>query len=110
MESPGDYLTQTAPMSHGGPAKGPAKGSHGGPAKRPALHVDSADAGVVALIPDRHGPFTGWERADSVVVNRHKWLFTPLDASLLLTSRMPVLRDPFSLVPEYLRTLCAERR
>jgi aromatic-L-amino-acid decarboxylase len=38
-------------------------------------------------------------------VNPHKWLFTPLDASLLLTRRMPALRDAFSLVPEYLRTL-----
>ncbi len=69
------------------------------------LHVDSAYAGVVALIPERRGPFEGWERADSIVVNPHKWLFTPLDASLLLTRRMRVLRDAFSLVPEYLRTL-----
>jgi aromatic-L-amino-acid decarboxylase len=69
------------------------------------LHVDSAYAGAVALIPERRGPFAGWERADSIVVNPHKWFFTPLDASLLLTRRMPVLRDAFSLVPEYLRTL-----
>jgi aromatic-L-amino-acid/L-tryptophan decarboxylase len=69
------------------------------------LHVDSAYAGPVALLPDRRGPFSGWERADSIVVNPHKWLFTPLDASLLVTRRMPVLRDAFSLVPEYLRTL-----
>jgi aromatic-L-amino-acid/L-tryptophan decarboxylase len=69
------------------------------------LHVDAAYAGVVALLPDRRAPFAGWERADSVVVNPHKWLFTPLDASLLLTRRLPVVRDAFSLVPEYLRTL-----
>jgi aromatic-L-amino-acid decarboxylase len=69
------------------------------------LHVDAAYAGPVALIPERRGPFMGWERADSIVVNPHKWLFTPLDASLLLTRRMPALRDAFSLVPEYLRTL-----
>ena len=69
------------------------------------LHVDSAYAGVVALIPERRGPFAGWERADSIVVNPHKWLFTPLDASLLLTRRMDRLRAAFSLVPEYLRTL-----
>lgn len=68
------------------------------------LHVDAAYAGVVALLPDRRAPFTGWERADSIVVNPHKWLFTPLDCSLLLTRRLPVLRDAFSLVPEYLRT------
>ena len=60
------------------------------------------------MLPDRRGPFAGWERADSIVVNPHKWLFTPLDASLLLTRRMDVLRAAFSLVPEYLRTLDRE--
>jgi aromatic-L-amino-acid decarboxylase len=69
------------------------------------LHVDSAYAGVVAMLPGQRAPFAGWERADSIVVNPHKWLFTPLDASLLLTGRMAELRAAFSLVPEYLRTL-----
>jgi aromatic-L-amino-acid/L-tryptophan decarboxylase len=69
------------------------------------LHVDSAYAGVVAMLPDRRALFEGWHRADSIVVNPHKWLFTPLDASLLLTRRMDQLRAAFSLVPEYLRTL-----
>jgi aromatic-L-amino-acid decarboxylase len=69
------------------------------------LHVDAAYAGVVAMLPDRRASFDGWERADSIVVNPHKWLFTPLDASLLLTRRMDDLRAAFSLVPEYLRTL-----
>jgi aromatic-L-amino-acid decarboxylase len=73
------------------------------------LHVDAAYAGAVALLPDRRGAFDGWERADSIVVNPHKWLFTPLDASLLLTRRMGDLRAAFSLVPEYLRTLDRER-
>ena len=72
------------------------------------LHVDSAYAGVVALLPDRRDDFAGWERADSIVTNPHKWLFTPLDASLLLTRRMEGLRAAFSLVPEYLRTLDRE--
>ena len=69
------------------------------------LHVDAAYAGAVALEPGLRGPFAGWERADSIVVNPHKWLFTPFDASLLLTRRMDRLRAAFSLVPEYLRTL-----
>jgi aromatic-L-amino-acid decarboxylase len=72
------------------------------------LHVDAAYAGVVAMLPERRTPFAGWERADSIVVNPHKWLFTPLDASLLLTRRMADLRAAFSLVPEYLRTLDRE--
>jgi aromatic-L-amino-acid decarboxylase len=72
------------------------------------LHVDAAYAGAVAIVPERRAPFAGWERADSIVVNPHKWLFAPLDASLLLTRRMDRLRDAFSLVPEYLRTLDRE--
>lgn len=72
------------------------------------LHVDAAYAGAAALVPARRWAFADWERADSIVVNPHKWFFTPLDASLLLTRRMAVLRDAFSLVPEYLRTLDRE--
>jgi aromatic-L-amino-acid decarboxylase len=72
------------------------------------LHVDAAYAGAVAIVPERRSPFEGWERADSIVINPHKWLFTPLDASLLLTRRMETLRAAFSLVPEYLRTLDRE--
>jgi aromatic-L-amino-acid/L-tryptophan decarboxylase len=73
------------------------------------LHVDAAYAGAVALVPERRGSFVGWERADSLVVNPHKWLFTPLDASLFLSRRMDAVRAAFSLVPEYLRTLDHER-
>jgi aromatic-L-amino-acid decarboxylase len=72
------------------------------------LHVDAAYAGAVALIEERREQFAGWERADSLVANPHKWFFAPVDVSLLLTRRMPVLRDAFSLVPEYLRTLDRE--
>ena len=69
------------------------------------LHVDAAYAGVVALLPERRAAFAGWERADSIIVNPHKWLFTPFDASLFLSRRMSDVRAAFSLVPEYLRTL-----
>jgi aromatic-L-amino-acid decarboxylase len=72
------------------------------------LHVDAAYAGAVAIAPELREPFRGWDRADSIVINPHKWLFTPLDASLLLTRRMETLREAFSLVPEYLRTLDRE--
>ena len=69
------------------------------------LHVDAAYAGAVAIDPGLRAPFAGWERADSIVVNPHKWLWTPVDASLLLSRRLGVVRDAFSLVPEYLRTV-----
>lgn len=73
------------------------------------LHIDAAYAGATALLPERRGPFTGWERADSIVVNPHKWLFTPLDCSLFLTRRPETIRAAFSLVPDYLRTLDRSR-
>jgi aromatic-L-amino-acid decarboxylase len=69
------------------------------------LHVDAAYAGAVAIIPERREPFRGWERADSIVVNPHKWLFTPLDASLFLSRHLSDVRAAFSVSPEYLRTL-----
>jgi aromatic-L-amino-acid decarboxylase len=69
------------------------------------LHVDAAYAGAVAIDPELRAPFAGWERADSIVMNPHKWLWTPVDASLLLSRRLPVVRDAFSLVPEYLRSV-----
>ena len=68
------------------------------------LHVDAAYAGVTAMLPECHSYFTGWEHADSIVVNPHKWLFTPFDLSAFYCRRMDVVRQAFSLVPEYLRT------
>jgi aromatic-L-amino-acid decarboxylase len=68
------------------------------------LHVDAAYAGVTAIIPAYRKHFDGWEDADSVVVNPHKWLFTPLDLSAFYCRRMDVVRQAFALVPEYLRT------
>jgi aromatic-L-amino-acid decarboxylase len=68
------------------------------------LHVDAAYAGVAAMLPGQRGVFAGWERADSVVINPHKWLFVPFDLSAFYTRRMDALQRAFSLVPEYLRT------
>ena len=69
------------------------------------LHVDAAYAGVAALLPDHRWILRGAERADSIVVNPHKWLFTPFDLSVLYCRRMDVLRAAFSLTPEYLKTV-----
>ena len=69
------------------------------------LHVDAAYGGSAAIAPEFRALFQGWERADSVLVNPHKWLFTPLDASLFLCRRLDVARQAFSLSPEYLRTI-----
>jgi aromatic-L-amino-acid decarboxylase len=68
------------------------------------LHVDAAYAGSAWVCPELRWSQAGVERADSLVVNAHKWLFTPMDCSLLWTRRPETLRAAFSLVPEYLRT------
>ncbi|MDQ3778390.1 MAG: aminotransferase class V-fold PLP-dependent enzyme [Actinomycetota bacterium] len=67
------------------------------------LHVDAAYAGAAAVCPEFRPLFAGWERADSIVVNPHKWLATPMECSALWTRRVDAFRDAFSLVPEYLR-------
>jgi aromatic-L-amino-acid/L-tryptophan decarboxylase len=72
------------------------------------LHVDGAYAGSAMVCPEFRWAFDGVARADSLVVNPHKWLLTPMDCSLLWTSRPAQLRAAFSLVPEYLRTPDAE--
>ncbi|MEP6707857.1 MAG: pyridoxal-dependent decarboxylase [Pyrinomonadaceae bacterium] len=68
------------------------------------LHVDAAYAGSAAVVPELRHILDGCERADSLVVNPHKWLFTPFDLSVLYCRHMDLLRRAFSLVPEYLRT------
>ena len=68
------------------------------------LHVDAAYAGSAWVCPELRWSQAGVERADSLVVNAHKWLFTPMDCSLLWTRKPEALRAAFSLVPEYLRT------
>ncbi len=68
------------------------------------LHVDAAYAGSAAIVPELRHILKGCERADSLVVNPHKWLFTPFDLSVLYCRHLDLLRRAFSLVPEYLRT------
>ena len=68
------------------------------------LHVDAAYAGVAAMVPGFEWILRGADGADSLVVNPHKWLFTPFDLSVLYCRRMDVLRQAFALTPEYLKT------
>ncbi len=68
------------------------------------LHVDAAYAGSAWVCPELRSTQEGVERADSVVVNAHKWLLSPMECSCLWTAWPEAFRDAFSLVPEYLRT------
>ncbi len=68
------------------------------------LHVDAAYAGIAAIVPEFRALFDGVELADSVVVNPHKWMFVPMDLSVLFLKDESTVRRAFSLVPEYLTT------
>ena len=68
------------------------------------LHIDAAYAGVAAMLPGFEWILRGAAEADSIVINPHKWLFTPFDLSALYCRRMDIVRTAFSLTPEYLKT------
>ena len=68
------------------------------------LHVDAAYGGSAAVEPSLRFVLDGCDRADSLVLNPHKWLFVPVDLSVLYTRKPEVLRAAFSVVPDYLRT------
>jgi aromatic-L-amino-acid decarboxylase len=67
------------------------------------LHVDAAYAGSASIVPEMQFRFAGWERADSIVTNPHKWLFTPFDLSALFVKDLDLLKQTFALVAEYLK-------
>jgi aromatic-L-amino-acid decarboxylase len=66
------------------------------------LHVDASYGGTAAILPEMRHVLDGCERADSLVVNPHKWLFTPMDCSVLYTRRPDLLKRAFQHVPEFL--------
>ncbi len=68
------------------------------------LHVDAAYGGSAAVSPDLRWVLEGCDRADSLVVNPHKWMLTPIDCSLLYTRRPDALKQAFTLVADYLKT------
>ena len=66
------------------------------------LHVDASYGGIAAILPEMRWILGGCDRADSLVVNPHKWLFTPMDCSALYTRRPDLLRRAFQHIPDYL--------
>jgi aromatic-L-amino-acid/L-tryptophan decarboxylase len=68
------------------------------------LHLDAAYAGSAAIVPELRDRFRGWELADSIVLNPHKWLLTNFDCTAYYVRDRDALLSAFSLTPEYLRT------
>jgi len=75
------------------------------------FHVDAAYAGSAALLEEHRHILDGAAQADSLVVNPHKWLFTPVDLSVLFTRRKDVMRRMLSLeeAPPYLQAAEQDR-
>ena len=68
------------------------------------LHVDAAYAGPAAIVPELRWIFAGVDRADSVVLNPHKWLLTNFDCTAYYVRDPAALLGAFQATPEYLRT------
>ena len=68
------------------------------------LHVDAAYAGIAAMLPEQRWVLDAAREADSVVVNPHKWMFVPMDLSVLYVRDPALLARAFTLIPEYLRS------
>ena len=68
------------------------------------FHVDGAYGAVGRLDPNVAPLFRGMERADSLALDPHKWLSTPVECGCVLVRDGQLLRDTFSLVPPYVRT------
>jgi len=67
------------------------------------FHVDGAYGAFGVLDPTIAERYRGMERADSLVLDPHKWLGVPVDAGCALFRRGDDVRDAFSLIPPYLR-------
>ncbi len=67
------------------------------------FHIDGAYGGFGILAEQTTGLYKGIERADSLAVDPHKWLYLPVECGCALVRDAQALRDTFSLVPPYLR-------
>ena len=72
------------------------------------LHVDAAMAGSAAVCPELRWVHDGVDRADSYVVDAHKWLFTNFDCSAFFVRDRTALTSALSILPEYLRNAASE--
>jgi aromatic-L-amino-acid/L-tryptophan decarboxylase len=65
------------------------------------FHVDGAYGGVAALVPEAPDDLRGLAAADSIAVDPHKWLYSPLEAGCVLVRNPRDLLDTFSYQPPY---------
>lgn len=65
------------------------------------FHVDGAYGGLAACLPDASADLKGIEEADSIAIDPHKWLYSPLEAGCALVRDPQKLVDTFSYHPTY---------
>ncbi len=65
------------------------------------FHIDGAYGAPAALLPDYAETFKGLSSADSIAIDPHKWLYSPLEAGCILVRQAQFLTDTFSFHPEY---------
>ena len=68
------------------------------------LHVDAAYAGTALVLPEYQWMIKGIEKADSFVLNPHKWMFTNFDCTAYYVKDTEALIKTFEVMPEYLKT------
>lgn len=74
------------------------------------FHVDGACGAVGAMLPEKKALYRGMEKADSVTLDPHKWLYIPYECGAVLVRQPEKLRQAFSMAASYLQgTLPTER-
>jgi aromatic-L-amino-acid decarboxylase len=67
------------------------------------FHVDGAYGGPAAVTERGRRHLAGIERADSIVLDPHKWLFQPYDVGVCMVTRPGALERCYAMSPEYLK-------
>jgi aromatic-L-amino-acid decarboxylase len=72
------------------------------------LHVDAAYGGPAVICDRGRELLAGIERADSIAIDPHKWMFQPYECAVLLVRHTGALARAFALHPEYLADVTGE--
>jgi glutamate/tyrosine decarboxylase-like PLP-dependent enzyme len=72
------------------------------------FHIDGAYGGFGVMAEQTAGLYTGMDRADSIAVDPHKWLYIPVECGCAIVRNGKAMRETFSLVPAYLQEDRAE--
>ena len=72
------------------------------------LHVDGAYGAVAGILRGRYRRLSALERADSVAIDAHKWLYAPVEAGCILLKDKTRLRKVFDEAPEYIHGTFSE--